>query len=92
MGVPAFRVEGRGEQAGATSHKDCEEADGEEGRSELPNRDLAYLEQGTEEFDAYIDDLMWCQAFARHNRAEMMDRVLDAIGYHLGAVDELGAD
>ena len=55
---------------------------------ELPNRDLAYLEEGTEEFDGYIDDLMWSQAFARHNRAEMMDRVLDAIGYHLGAVEE----
>ncbi len=55
----------------------------------LPNRDLAYLEQGTEEFDAYIDDLMWSQAFAHRNRGEMMDRVLDAMGYHLGPVEEL---
>lgn len=57
--------------------------------TELPNRDLAYLEDGTDEFDAYIDDLMWAQAFAHHNRAEMMDRVIDAIAYHLGPVDEL---
>ena len=56
---------------------------------DLPNRDLAYLEQGTDEFDAYIEDLMWAQAFAHHNRAEMMDRVISAIGYHLGPVDEL---
>ena len=56
---------------------------------DLPNRDLAYLEQGTGEFDAYIEDLMWAQAFAHHNRAEMMDRVISAIGYHLGPVDEL---
>ena len=57
--------------------------------TELPNRDLAYLEDGTDEYDAYIDDLMWAQAFAYHNRAEMMDRVTDAIAYHLGPVDEL---
>ena len=56
---------------------------------DLPNRDLAYLEQGTDEFDAYIEDLMWAQAFAHHNRAEMMDRVISAIGYHLGPVDKL---
>ena len=56
---------------------------------DLPNRDLAYLEQGTDEFDAYIEDLMWAQAFAHHNRAEMMGRVISAIGYHLGPVDEL---
>ena len=56
---------------------------------DLPNRDLAYLEQGTGEFDAYIEDLMWAQAFAHHNRAEMMDRVISAIAYHLGPVDEL---
>ena len=30
---------------------------------ELSNRDLAFLEEGTEEFDAYVDDLMWSQAF-----------------------------
>ena len=55
---------------------------------DLPNRDLAYLEEGTE-FDAYIDDLMWSQAFAHRNRAEMMERVLDALGHHLGPVEEL---
>ena len=57
--------------------------------AKLPNGDLAYLEEGTDEFDHYIDDLMWAQAFARHNRGEMMDRVIDAIAYHLGPVEEL---
>lgn len=31
----------------------------------LPDPDLAYLPQGTPEFDAYIADLLWAQAYAR---------------------------
>lgn len=50
----------------------------------LPNKDLAYLEQGTDAFDEYMEDLIWAQKLAHHNRAEMMTRVLDAIAYHLG--------
>ena len=43
----------------------------------LPDRDLAYLVEGTPEFDEYIADLTWAQAFALANREEMMDRVVD---------------
>ncbi|GIG53341.1 RtcB family protein [Demequina activiva] len=43
----------------------------------LPDRDLAYLVEGTAEFDDYIADLLWAQAFALANREEMMDRVID---------------
>jgi tRNA-splicing ligase RtcB len=42
----------------------------------LPNPDLAYLTEGTETFDNYINDLLWAQRFALLNRAEMMDRVV----------------
>jgi tRNA-splicing ligase RtcB len=42
----------------------------------LPDRDLAYLEEGTKDFDDYIRDLRWAQEFARLNRDEMMDRVM----------------
>ena len=42
----------------------------------LPDRDLAYLTEGTREFDAYIAQLRWAQAFALANREEMMDRVV----------------
>jgi tRNA-splicing ligase RtcB len=42
----------------------------------LPDRDLAYLEEGTAVFDDYIRDLRWAQEFARLNRDEMMDRVM----------------
>lgn len=40
----------------------------------LPERDLAYLVQGTPEFSSYLTELHWAQRFAMLNRAEMMDR------------------
>lgn len=43
----------------------------------LPDKDLAYLVEDSEEFDEYIADLTWAQAFALANREEMMDRVVD---------------
>lgn len=43
----------------------------------LPDKDLAYLVEGTPEFDDYVADLLWAQAFALANREEMMDRVID---------------
>jgi tRNA-splicing ligase RtcB len=45
----------------------------------LPDPDLAYLVEGTDEFWAYIRDMMWAQEFARLNRKEMMDRVIACV-------------
>lgn len=42
----------------------------------LPDKDLAYLTEGTKEFDDYISDLHFAQTFALLNREEMMDRVM----------------
>jgi tRNA-splicing ligase RtcB (3'-phosphate/5'-hydroxy nucleic acid ligase) len=42
---------------------------------DLPHRDLAYLEEGTPQFDAYIAQMRWAQHYALLNREEMMDRV-----------------
>jgi tRNA-splicing ligase RtcB len=42
----------------------------------LPDPDLAYLVEGTDEFWAYIRDLRWAQHFALLNRQEMMHRVM----------------
>lgn len=47
----------------------------------LPDRDLAYLPESTPEFSDYIRDLLWAQEFARLNREEMMDRVLQELSY-----------
>jgi tRNA-splicing ligase RtcB (3'-phosphate/5'-hydroxy nucleic acid ligase) len=46
---------------------------------DLPDRDLAYLEEGTAEFDAYIEALRWAQRFAALNREEMMDRLAEQV-------------
>lgn len=43
---------------------------------DLPDPDLAYLVEGTQEFSSYIRELRWAQAFALANREEMMDRVV----------------
>lgn len=50
---------------------------------QLPNQDLAYLPQGTTEFDNYMIDLHWSQKFALLNREEMMDKVLKDISYQV---------
>lgn len=42
----------------------------------LADRDLAYLPEGSEEFEAYIRDMRWAQNFALLNREEMMDRFM----------------
>ena len=43
---------------------------------QLPDRDLAYLVEGTDEFWAYIRQMRWAQRYALLNREEMMDRVV----------------
>jgi tRNA-splicing ligase RtcB len=52
---------------------------------DLPDRDLAWLEEGTPEFDRYIAELRWAQHFALLNREEMMDRVADCLATHMRA-------
>lgn len=49
----------------------------------LPDPDLAYLVQGTNEFKNYMHDLLWAQGFAKANRQEMMLRVLKNISFHV---------
>ena len=51
---------------------------------QLPDRDLAYLVEGTTEFDRYLAELTWAQHFALLNREEMMDRVLGCVRDWLG--------
>lgn len=50
----------------------------------LPDPDLAYLVEGTDEFWAYIRELRWAQEFALLNREEMMDRVIGCLADWIG--------
>jgi tRNA-splicing ligase RtcB len=45
----------------------------------LPDRDLAYLAEGSEHFDDYVDAVHWAQEYARINRELMMNAILDGI-------------
>ncbi|MEU4695316.1 RtcB family protein [Actinoplanes sp. NPDC023714] len=50
----------------------------------VPDRDLAYLDEGTREFDTYMRELRWAQNFALANRDEMMDRVIACFEAYTG--------
>ena len=44
----------------------------------LPDKDLAYLSEGSEHFDDYVQAVEWAQKFALTNRELMMDAVVKA--------------
>jgi tRNA-splicing ligase RtcB len=50
----------------------------------LPDKDLAYLSEGTRHFDDYIDAVDWAQRFARANREQMMRATIEALHRELG--------
>jgi RNA-splicing ligase RtcB len=45
--------------------------------------DLAWFLQGTSEFDAYITDMMWAQAYAFANRETMLDAAIETFVKHV---------
>jgi tRNA-splicing ligase RtcB len=45
----------------------------------LPDRDLAYLREGTRWFDDYVEAVEWAQRYARINRETMMGRILKGV-------------
>lgn len=45
----------------------------------LPDKDLAYLQEGTQYFDDYVEAVHWGQDYAMENRREMMRLVLEAL-------------
>ena len=49
----------------------------------LPDRDLAYLTEGSGLFTDYWHALTWAQDYAARNRQEMLDIVLEALARHL---------
>src|SRR3954462_13126549 len=57
----------------------------------LPDRDLAYFPEGAQHFHDYVQAVGWAQDYARANREEMMELVLDAMRRHLPAFEVTGA-
>jgi len=64
--------------------------DAEKAQLQLPDRDLAYFPEGAQHFDDYVEAVGWAQDYARANREEMMDLVLDAMRRHLPSFEVTG--
>lgn len=58
--------------------------DMERWKIQLPDSDLAYLPEGSDHFDQYVEAVEWAQNYARINREVMMVRVIDAVKRVLG--------
>jgi tRNA-splicing ligase RtcB (3'-phosphate/5'-hydroxy nucleic acid ligase) len=50
----------------------------------LADRDLAWLDEGSVEFERYVEALRWAQDYAAHNRALMLHAVAKAVHAELG--------
>jgi tRNA-splicing ligase RtcB len=57
----------------------------------LPDRDLAYFQEGSEHFDDYVEAVEWAQAFAMANRRTMMSSIQRALR-GLGELPEFEPD
>ena len=51
---------------------------------QLPDKDLAYLAEGSQHFNDYIEAVEWAQHYAQTNREVMMARVIKAMRTVLG--------
>ena len=56
----------------------------------LPDRHLAWLDEGTRLFEDYVEAVGWAQDYARANRHEMMELVLGALGRELPKFETTG--
>ena len=68
----------------ATGHIDTAKGIMKDYFIELADPDLAYLVEGTREFEAYIRDMLWAQDYALGSRESMMDAGLTALCEFLG--------
>ncbi len=57
----------------------------------LPDKDLAWLDEGTEPFNTYVEGLRWAQEYAAHNRNLMLHAILkamhEAFGRHVATAE-----
>jgi len=55
----------------------------------LPDKDLAYLQDGTKHFNEYVEAVNWAQNFAFWNRVIMMQRTLEEVAKAVKPFDRL---
>jgi tRNA-splicing ligase RtcB len=56
----------------------------------LPDRDLAWLSEGSKSFGDYVEAVGWAQDYAFANRGEMLELILEVLHRHLPAFEVLG--
>jgi tRNA-splicing ligase RtcB len=54
---------------------------------QLPDRDLAWLSEGSKSFDDYVEAVGWAQDYAFANRAEMLELIVEALRRHFPAFE-----
>jgi len=64
--------------------------DAEHRELRLPDRDLAYFQEGAEHFDDYVEAVGWAQDYAAGNRRAIADIVLAAMHRQLPAFEVMG--
>jgi tRNA-splicing ligase RtcB len=74
----AFRLARRGNAIG-THFIELARQDMRRHMVNLPDQDLAYLEEGTQHYDDYVEAVRWAQKFARINREVMMQNLVAAV-------------
>jgi tRNA-splicing ligase RtcB len=72
-----------GKIIGETAIADAREYARERGFA-LPDRDLAWFEEGTRQFEDYIEAMTWAQDYAATNRDLMLHLVLKVLRAHFG--------
>ena len=73
----------------ATDHIDRARRLAQRAGLQLEDRDLAYFSEGSDEFDAYVADMLWAQEYARANREQMMDVLMEELFSFVGAGAEV---
>jgi len=73
----------------ASTHIDRARKRAQRSGLELEDRDLAYFAEGTDEFDAYVADMLWAQDYAHANREQMMDVLLEELFSFVGTGAEV---
>lgn len=80
---------GIGNQIGTVSIEIAKEQAAKRGYG-LPDKDLAWLDEGTPEFDQYIEAMHWAQDYARLNRDTMMNIAISAMKHRFPKMIVLG--
>ena len=57
---------------------------------QLPDANLAYLTEGSDLFDDYVEAVAWAQDFAAENRKQMMEAIIKAMQTVLGEFTVVG--